>query len=200
MTAKATDWCAGLPPIILASASPRRQELLRQLGLTFEVVPSHAPEVHEEQLTAREVSQLNAYRKAREIAKLNPDALVLGADTLVYLGTELFGKPANIEEALEMLAKLQGHTHEVVTAICLLHLREHRQKVFAESTAVTFHRLTPDQMMTYFKKVNPLDKAGAYAIQQDGHLIVEKIEGSYSNVVGLPVERLEEELREWRNP
>jgi septum formation protein len=170
------------------------------LGLTFEVVPSHAPEVHEEQLTAREVSQLNAYRKAREIAKLNPDALVLGADTLVYLGTELFGKPANIEEALEMLAKLQGHTHEVVTAICLLHLREHRQKVFAESTAVTFHRLTPDQMMTYFKKVNPLDKAGAYAIQQDGHLIVEKIEGSYSNVVGLPVERLEEELREWRNP
>jgi septum formation protein len=200
MTAKATDWCAGLPPIILASASPRRQELLRQLGLTFEVVPSHAPEVHEEQLTAREVSQLNAYRKAREIAKLNPDALVLGADTLVYLGTELFGKPANIEEALEMLAKLQGHTHEVVTAICLLHLREHRQKVFAESTAVTFHRLTPDQMMTYFKKVNPLDKAGAYAIQQDGHLIVEKIDGSYSNVVGLPVERLEEELREWGNP
>lgn len=200
MTAKATDWCAGLPPIILASASPRRQELLRQLGLKFEVVPSHAPEVHEEQLTAREVSQLNAYRKAREIAKMNPDALVLGADTLVYLGTELFGKPANIEEALEMLAKLQGHTHEVVTAICLLHLREHRQKVFAESTAVTFHRLSPDQMMTYFKKVNPLDKAGAYAIQQDGHLIVEKIDGSYSNVVGLPVERLEEELRGWGNP
>jgi septum formation protein len=79
-------------------------------------------------------------------------------------------------------------------------LREHRQKIFAESTAVTFHRLTPDQMMTYFKKVNPLDKAGAYAIQQDGHLIVEKIDGSYSNVVGLPVERLEEELREWGNP
>jgi septum formation protein len=199
MTAKATDWCAGLPPIILASASPRREELLRQLGLTFEVVPSHAREVHEEQLTAREVSQLNAYRKAREIAKLNPDALVLGADTLVYLGTELFGKPSNIEEALVMLEKLQGHTHEVVTAICLLHLREHRQKVFAESTAVTFHRLTTDQMMTYFKKVNPLDKAGAYAIQQDGHLIVEKIDGSYSNVVGLPVERLEEELREWVN-
>jgi septum formation protein len=173
--------------------------LLRQLGLTFEVVPSHAREVHEEQLTAREVSQLNAYRKAREIAKLNPDALVLGADTLVYLGTELFGKPSNIEEALVMLEKLQGHTHEVVTAICLLHLREHRQKVFAESTAVTFHRLTTDQMMTYFKKVNPLDKAGAYAIQQDGHLIVEKIDGSYSNVVGLPVERLEEELREWVN-
>src|SRR5512138_2687543 len=196
MTAKATDWSAGLPPIILASASPRRQELLRQLGLKFEVMPSHAPEVHEEQLTAREVSQLNAYRKAREIAKLNPDALVLGADTLVYLGTELFGNPANIEEALEMLEKLQGHTHEVVTSICLLHLREHRQKVFAESTAVTFHRLTTDQMMTYFKKVNPLDKAGAYAIQQDGHLIVEKIDGSYSNVVGLPVERLEEELRE----
>jgi len=200
MTAKATDWCAGLPPIILASASPRRQELLRQMGLRFDVVPSHAPEVHEAQLTAREVSQLNAYRKAREIAKLNPDALVLGADTLVYLGTELFGKPANIEEALAMLEKLQGHTHEVVTAICLLHLREHRQKVFAESTAVTFHRLTPNQIMTYFKKVNPMDKAGAYAIQQEGYLIVEKIDGSYSNVVGLPIERLEEELRGWGSP
>jgi septum formation protein len=197
MSAKATEWCGGLPPIILASASPRRRELLQQMGLTFEVLPSHAPEVHEEQLTAREVSQLNAYRKAREIAKQNPDALVLGADTLVYLGTELFGKPRDLNEAVAMLEKLQGHTHEVVTAICLLHLRGHRQKVFVESTSVTFHRLNIDQMRAYFDKVNPLDKAGAYAIQQDGHLIVEKIEGSYSNVVGLPVERLEEELREW---
>lgn len=171
--------------------------MLRQMGLRFEVLPSHATEVHEEQLTAREVSQLNAYRKAREIAKLNPDALVLGADTLVYLGTELFGKPGDLREAISMLEKLQGRTHEVVTAICLLHLREHRQKMFVESTLVTFHRLNMSQMMAYFEKVNPLDKAGAYAIQQDGHLIVEKIIGSYSNVVGLPVERLEQELREW---
>jgi septum formation protein len=197
MTEQAKDWSMGLPPIILASASPRRRELLCQMGLTFEVRPSHAQELHEEHLTAREVSQLNAYRKAREIAKSNPDALVLGADTLVYLGTQLFGKPANLDEAMAMLEQLQGQTHEVVTAICLLHLREHRQKLFAESTAVTFHRLNTDQMRAYFTKVSPLDKAGAYAIQEDGHLIVEKIDGSYSNVVGLPVERLEEELRLW---
>jgi septum formation protein len=186
-----------LPPLILASASPRRNELLRQLGVEFKVVPSEVPEIHHDQLTAHEVSQVNAYRKARAVAKKYPDALVLGADTLVHLDTVLFGKPASLEQAYQMLEQLQGRTHHVVTAICLLHLREHRQKVFAESTAVTFLPLDAVKIRRYLTKVNPLDKAGAYAIQEEGDLIVEKISGSYTNVVGLPVERLTAELEAW---
>jgi septum formation protein len=186
-----------LPPLILASGSPRRAELLRQLGVEFTVVPSDAPEVHDDQLTAREISQLNAYRKARVIAKRFPDALVLGADTLVYLDTTLLGKPANLEDAYRMLSQLSGRTHEVVTALCLLHLRTHRQKLFFESTAVTFRALNAVNIRRYLAKVNPLDKAGAYAIQDEGDLIVERISGSYTNVVGLPVEKLREELEIW---
>ena len=186
-----------LPPLILASASPRRSELLRQLGVEFRVVPSEAPETHPDQLTAREVAQINAYRKARVVAKHFPDALVLGADTLVYVGTRLFGKPAALEEAYEMLEQLQGRTHQVVTAICLLHLRNHRQKLFAETTAVTFQPLDAVKIRRYLTQVNPLDKAGAYAIQEKGDWIVEKISGSYTNVVGLPVEKLCEELDAW---
>jgi len=186
-----------LPPLILASGSARRAELLRHLGLDFKVVPSRAPEIHQEQLTALEVSQLNAYRKARFVAKEHPDALVLGADTLVCLGSALLGKPADLAAAYRMLAQLQGRTHQVVTAICLLHLRERRQRVFAETTAVTFRPLDAVQLRRYLARVNPLDKAGAYAIQEEGDLIVEGIAGSYSNVVGLPMERLEKELKLW---
>jgi len=186
-----------LPALILASASPRRAELLRQLGLEFKVVASDSPEIHHEQLTAWEVSQINAYRKARAVAKRFPDALVLAADTLVYMQTRLYGKPATLEAAYEMLEQLEGRTHHVVTAICLLHLREHRQRVFAETTAVTFRPLDAVQIRRYLTRVNPLDKAGAYAIQEEGDLLVEKVSGSYTNVVGLPMERLTAELQTW---
>src|SRR6266478_3721787 len=186
-----------LPPLILASGSPRRAQLLRQFGLDFQIVPSDAVEIHHEQLTAQELSQINAYRKARSVAKKCPDALVLGADTLVHVGSALFGKPASLEAAYEMLETLQGRTHQVVTAICLLHLRNHRQLIFSESTAVTFRPLDAVKIRRYLNQVNPLDKAGAYAIQEEGDLIVESISGSYTNVVGLPIERLTAELKEW---
>ena len=106
-----------LPPLILASVSPRRAELLRQLRLDFKVVPAEVAEIHDEQMTARELSQVNAYRKARAVAKKFPDALVLAADTLVYLESMLFGKPATLDEAHRMLEQLQGRTHQVVTGI-----------------------------------------------------------------------------------
>jgi septum formation protein len=187
-----------LPPIILASASPRRSELLKQLGVDFRVVPSDASELHNHELTAREVCQINAYRKARAVAKKHPDTIVLGADTLVYLETQLLGKPATVDEAYRMLEQLQGKTHEVVTAICLIHHRQHRQKIFSDTTAVTFRPLDAVQIQRYLIQTNPLDKAGAYAIQENGELIVEKIAGSYTNVVGLPVEMLREELDQWQ--
>ena len=186
-----------LPPLILASASPRRSELLGDMGIEFRIVPSDAAEIHHDQLTAREVCQINAYRKARAVAKHFPDTLVLAADTLVYLGNALFGKPSNLEQAYQMLEQLQGRTHQVVTGICLLHLRGHRQRVFSETTEVTFHPLDAVQIRRYLRKVDPLDKAGAYAIQEQGDWIVEKIAGSYSNVVGLPMERLAKELGAW---
>ncbi len=187
-------------PLILASSSPRRSELLRQLGVEFTVSASEAPEILNEQLTAWELAQLNAYRKARTVAKKYPDALVMGADTLVCLDTALFGKPATLEDAYHMLEQLQGRTHQVVTAICLLHLREHRQKLFSETTAVTFQPLDAVKIRRYLTRVNPLDKAGAYAIQEEGDLLVQSITGSYSNVIGLPVERLGAELEAWSAP
>jgi septum formation protein len=188
------------PSVILASESPRRAELLRQLGIEFKVFSSRAPEIHHEQLTALEVCQINAYRKARAVAKKFPDRLVLGADTLVHLDTRLFGKPASLEEAYQMLEALQGRTHHVVTAICLMQLRDRRQRICAERTAVTFRALDAPKIRRYLNKVNPLDKAGSYAIQEEGDLIVKKISGSYTNVVGLPIELLSAELKQWVTP
>jgi septum formation protein len=186
-----------LPPFILASASPRRAELLRQLKVPFEVTPSDAAETFDPQLSPYELCQLNAHRKARVIAKKHPDALVLGADTLVFLGSEIFGKPGNLAEAQQMLSRLQGHTHQVVTGVCLMHLRAHHEKIFATGTDVTFHPLDAGQISEYLSQINPLDKAGAYAIQEHGEKIVAEISGSYSNVVGLPLERLRAELSAW---
>ena len=183
-----------LPALILASASPRRLELLRQTGLEFQAIPSAADEIHNEHLTAGELSQINAYRKARAVSKKFPDALVIGMDTLVAHGTKLYGKPANRADAQRMLEELQGGTHEVVTGVCLIHLRGHRQRVFADRTQVTFRSLSPQEIARYHAKINPLDKAGAYAIQEHGDDIVRTISGSFSNVVGLPLERLSEEL------
>ena len=186
-----------LPPLILASASPRRAELLRLLKLKFWIIPSTATEVLDEQLSPFEVCQLNARRKARAVAKKNPDSLVLGADTLVFLDGEIMGKPASAAEAKRMLTRLQSRTHQVVTGISLIHLRAHRERIFAVSTDVMFHPLDAGQIRDYLARVNPLDKAGAYAIQEHGDLIISEISGSYSNVVGLPVERLKGEIQSW---
>jgi len=121
-----------LPPVILASASPRRVELLWQVVFRFKVLPSDVPEPGHEHFTPREIALLNAYRKARSVAKRFPDSLVIGADTVVALGTTLFAKPRNQRDACRMLGELEGRTHEVLTGVCLLHLRGHRQTVFAE--------------------------------------------------------------------
>jgi septum formation protein len=187
-----------LPPLILASASPRRAELLRQMKLEFQVVPGNTTEILDDQLSPLELCQINAHRKARSVAKKHPDALVLGADTLVFLGGEIMGKPANRTEAERMLSRLQGRTHQVVTGISLIHLRAHRERIFAESTDVMFHPLDAGQIRDYLARVNPLDKAGAYAIQEHGDMIISEISGSYSNVVGLPLEKLRTELASWK--
>lgn len=191
---------ASKQPVVLASVSPRRAQLLQQLDIAFTVVPSNATEILHEELTAREVAQLNAYRKARYVAKHLPDALVIGADTVVALETRLFGKPDNTEHSCRMLEELQGQRHIVVTGVCLICLRQHRQLAFSETTLVTFLPLDGDKIRKYVTHVHTLDKAGAYAIQEHGDWIIDKVEGSYSNVVGLPLERLKLELDRWNKP
>ena len=186
-----------LPPLILASASPRRAELLRQMNLDFQIIFTDVAEIFDDHLSPLELCQLNAHRKARVVAKRHPDALVLGADTLVFLENEIMGKPADMTEARRMLGQLQGRTHQVVTGISLIHLRKYHERIFAASTGVTFHPLTAGQINVYLSKMNPLDKAGAYAIQEHGDSIVSEVSGSFSNVVGLPVEQLRAELTAW---
>lgn len=188
-----------LPSVILASASPRRCELLRQLGVHFEVIPSSAAESDSEHLSAGELCSLNAYRKARLVSKHHPDALVIGMDTVVALDSKVLGKPRDMDDAFGMMRALQGQTHRVCTGVCLIHLRSHKQKIFFEQTTVTFRPLTDEQIKSYYQHVNPLDKAGAYAIQERGDEIVAQVKGSYSNVVGLPVERLQSELSEFES-
>ena len=170
-----------LPPVILASTSPRRSELLASMDIEFEVVPSHAEEVMEASDFIPDLCEANAKAKAEPIAELHPECLVIAADTIVYLEDELFGKPTHIDEAGRMLAQLQGRTHQVSTGVSLI-------------TNVTFLPLSKEQIGEYLAGIDPLDKAGGYAIQQDKHKIIKRVSGSVSNVVGLPVERLKEEL------
>lgn len=179
---------------ILASGSPRRSELLRELGIVVDVIPSQAEEIQPDHLTPREICEVNAHRKALQVAENHPEHLVLGADTLVFLDRTTYGKPSSMDDARRILSELSGRTHHVITGVCLLHLKAGRRRVFSVSTAVTFKTLSLEQINAYFAKVNPLDKAGAYGIQAHGDLIVASTEGSFTNVVGLPMETLRQEL------
>ncbi|MCX7887483.1 MAG: Maf family protein [Verrucomicrobiae bacterium] len=182
------------PSLILASASPRREQLLRQMGLEFTVVRP----VGVEELTSgwppEMLAMRNARRKARAVAQLHPTALVLGADTIVVLDGVVFGKPRDMAEARRMLAQLAGRAHEVFSGVCVVRLASGFEKSFYERSRVWMKPLSAEQIEAYFRVVNPMDKAGAYAAQEHGEAIIERVEGSFSNVMGLPVERLRAEL------
>ena len=186
-----------LPPLILASQSPRREQLLRQLEINFQVITAPVQESTSDQLTAQELSQINAYRKCWAVAKDHPDHLVIGADTLVCLGQRVFGKPQDHDEAYQMLDSLQGHTHSVVTGVCLIQRRHHQETLFSEVSQVTFKSLDTLNIRNYLSLIDPLDKAGGYALQEHQDLIIDHVEGSSSNVIGLPLERLFQELENW---
>jgi len=132
----------------------------------------------------------NAQRKARAVAARHPEALVLGADTIVVLDGVVYGKPRDLGEAEAMLGRLAGRAHEVFTGVCLVQRARGVEKIFVDRTVVWMKALSAEEIRAYFRKVNPLDKAGAYAAQEHGDTILERIEGSFSNVMGLPVERL----------
>lgn len=182
--------------LILASASPRRRELLERLDLRFEVRPTHVDE-HEDSLHGpAEMVAANAALKAAALSPLCPDDLVLGSDTTVALGDEVLNKPADLAEARAMLRRLSGRSHTVYTSVALYWEAGGLQKVFTESSEVCFKPFDDAVIERYFQQVDPLDKAGAYGIQQARELIIASVAGSVENVMGLPIQALEQRLAE----
>ncbi|MEO6846415.1 MAG: Maf family protein [Chthoniobacterales bacterium] len=179
--------------LILASQSPRRRELLQAAGYSF---VCHSPEVDEftEAATAAELVALNAKHKAMEVAAKFPDCIVLGADTLVVFEKKIFGKPTDRADAFRMLRQLSGVTHEVLTGVYVTHCDEKKSCQFEERSYVKFRDLRDSDIESYIDTIHPLDKAGAYAAQEDNGRIIECIEGSLTNVIGLPMERLKTTL------
>ncbi len=180
--------------LILASQSPRRRELLRREGVDFIVVVKDTEEIHDASLPPQELCAHNAAAKAEAVAVEYPEATVLGADTLVFIDGTPLGKPADEEDAVRMLMQLQGRAHCVCTAVAVI-LPGGERRDFAEISYVRFRPLSEQDVRHYMQLVNVMDKAGAYAIQEHGELIIEGIEGDYDNIVGLPVTRLLQVLR-----
>ena len=180
--------------LILASASPRRAQILRDAGLRFESMRVNVSERRKPGESARMMTRRLAEAKARAVVnKLRnktTEAIVIGADTIVEVKGELLGKPHSPRAAREMLAKLAATTHRVVTSIAAIRLPDHLQAIATESTRVRFAHLGADEIAEYIKSGEPLDKAGAYGIQGFGGRFIEKIDGCYFNVVGLPLARL----------
>jgi len=174
---------------ILASASPRRSELLKNIGMKFKVIVS---DVVEDEINSDDIRNgliYNARKKGEAVAQLNPDSVIISADTIVISDKHIMGKPANEKHAQQMLAELNGRTHEVITAFGLI-MKKYDKSYFENvTTKVKFRPLKFEDIAAYVKTGEPLDKAGAYAIQGQGSILIESVEGCYFNVVGFPISR-----------
>ncbi len=179
--------------LILASASPRRRELMALAGFDFEVITADVDEVLDPSLEPCELVMSLAFQKASAVAEYNPDAAVIGADTVVVLDGKVLGKPHSEEEAVQMLRELSGNTHEVYTGVCII--KGDRVHKFYECTGVTFQTLEDELITQYVASKEPMDKAGSYGIQGKGSVLVKGIEGDYFNVVGFPVSRFYREIK-----
>lgn len=176
--------------LILASGSLRRADLLTEAGYRFTIVTSAVDELFADFLTPGELTLFNARRKAFAIAPRHPEAVVLAADTIVALGAKKFGKPKDLTEARSFLEELSGNTHSVFTGAAIVHYAQSRLCYEIAQTEVTFRKLAATEIESYLGRINPLDKAGAYAAQTDPGSIIESISGSFTNVVGLPMEKI----------
>jgi len=182
-------------PVILASASPRRKELLAGMGIEFAPISAEVEEISScAGSPAEEIARRNACLKAAAVSTLYPDSLVIGADTIVVCSGRIFGKPQTADEAFSMLRTLSGREHEVMSGVALLRGENGLDRSFVEVSRVVFKDLSDADIREYMAKVNVMDKAGAYAIQEHSEMILSKLDGSLSNVIGLPVERLRQEL------
>lgn len=180
---------------ILASSSPRRRELLGSIGLEFEVIPSHVPEVHQEGEAPEEYVARLSRDKAGAIAREHPSRWVIAADTTVYLDEKLLEKPADADDAKRMLATIAGRTHMVYTGVTLQHVERDWRETRVAETEVRMAPLTDGEIEWYVASGEPLDKAGAYAAQGIGGVFIDSIHGSFTNVVGLPLATLFQMLR-----
>ncbi|MFQ6948808.1 MAG: Maf family protein [Blautia hansenii] len=183
--------------IILASASPRRRELLEQGGIPFTVIPSQAEEKITTEQPGQAVEELS-YLKCSDIyEKSAGDVLVIGADTVVASEGKILGKPSSQKDAVKMLQSLQGREHEVYTGVTIMAREgnENRKKTFHEKTKVVFYPMSDEEIRSYVNTGEPMDKAGAYGIQGKSAVFIKEISGDYNNVVGLPLARLYQELK-----
>ena len=179
--------------LVLASASPRRRDLLGGVGFEVIIRPADVEELTGG-LSPRDLVLANAEMKALSVAAVTPGDLVLGADTIVVLDGEILGKPRDRAHAAEMLSRLSGRVHEVLTGVCMLRGGTASRCSFVESTRVSFRALDREMIADYLDDIDPLDKAGAYAAQEDQGRLIERIEGSLENVIGLPVARVLEAI------
>lgn len=180
----------------LASASPRRAELLQRMGLRFEIRPTHVDEDDSGSQGPEQMVLANAKLKAATLAKLEPDALVLGSDTTVAIDGIVLSKPTDMDDARRMLRHLSGRIHTVYTAVALVWKGGALEHCFVECSEVRFQELDDGRIEQYFGLVHPLDKAGAYGIQEGRDLIIDSVEGSVENVMGLPIQRVALALEE----
>ena len=181
--------------LILASASPRRRELLARLGIPFETVQLEYEEQHHPEEDPEATCRRLAHGKAMQVARRFPGDLVVGADTIVILGGQVMGKPVSIDDARRMLQALSGQTHLVKTAVALVCIDPGHHSEFVETTEVTFHLLEEDDIERYLSLDPPLDKAGAYGIQDWSGVFVQQVVGCYHNVVGFPLARFHRHLK-----
>src|SRR5438477_4265887 len=186
--------------LVLASASPRRRELLRNAGIAFIIQPSRIPELRREGEAPQACAERLATEKARDVFRQRPQDFVLGADTIVIVGGQILGKPRDEADATRMLRLLSGRTHQVTTGVCLIGPdrkgRRSLEETRSETTLVTMSELSADDIQSYVAIDEPLDKAGAYAIQGIASRWISRIEGDYFNVVGLPVSLVYRMLRD----
>ena len=174
-------------PFILASGSPRRKQLLNQIGLEFTVIPSDVDEDFTLDLPPEAFTEHWAREKAKSVAKIHPDSLIVGADTIVVLDENILGKPKDKKDSFSMLQSLSGHTHEVITGVSFFSLDHNIDITFNERTFVSFIALSDIDINNYIKTYNPLDKAGSYGIQDGFSVYIHRINGCYYNVMGLPL-------------
>ncbi len=179
-------------PVILASASPRRQELLKYAVKEFEIIPADVDETLPEGIPAEESAEYLAVQKAKAVAADHEFDTVIGCDTVVVLDNEIMGKPRNINHARQMLGRLSGRTHKVITGVCIC--RRGKSISFSQCTEVEFYELSDREIDEYVNTGDPMDKAGSYGIQSEGCVLVKEIHGDFFNVVGLPVAMLKRVL------
>ncbi|MBD5146967.1 MAG: septum formation protein Maf [Ruminococcus sp.] len=178
--------------VILASASPRRKELMGYIVPRFEIIPADVDETLPKEIPAEKSAEFLAVKKAEHISAQYPESIVIGSDTVVVVDGEILGKPADEADAYRMLTKLSGKVHTVITGVCIS--QGEKKKSFSEATRVEFYPLSEEEIRGYIATGDPMDKAGAYGIQGEGCVLIKGIEGDFFTVMGLPAARLKREL------